>query len=99
MDGNFAVRGWMSGAGWMSGGQGPDVRARDPWTNSMDSAGKRSIPGQNSGDFVDGNCGDDGGKLDPHKAKQIHGSNTTKLHHINKSQKKLGDIFGGDFRI
>ena len=40
-----------------------------------------------------------GGKLDPHVAKQIHGSNPTKLHHTNKSQKNLGAIFGGDFWI
>ena len=36
--------------------------------------------------------------LDPLETKQIHGSNSTKLHHTNKSQKKFGAIFGGDFR-
>ena len=36
---------------------------------------------------MDGNGGEDGGKLDPHVANQIHGSNPTKLHHTNKSQK------------
>ena len=40
-----------------------------------------------------------GEKLDPLKEKQIHGSNPTKLHHTNKSQKQFGAIFGGDFRI
>ena len=46
---------------------------------------------------MDGNDGDHGGKLDTLVAKQI-GSNPTKLHHTNKSQKKCGAIFGGDFR-
>src|SRR4051812_11792155 len=40
-----------------------------------------------------------GEMLDPLESKQIHGSNPTKLHHTNKSQKKFGAIFGGDFRI
>ena len=40
-----------------------------------------------------------GGKLDPLETKQIHGSKSTKHHQTNKSQKKLGSIFGGDFRI
>ena len=44
---------------------------------------------------MDGKGGDDGGKLDPLKAKQIHGSNPTKLHHTNISQKNLGAIFVG----
>ena len=48
---------------------------------------------------MDGNGGDDGEKLDPLKAKQIHGSNPTKLHHTNKSQKKIGATFVGNFRI
>ena len=30
-----------------------------------------------------------GGKLDPQVTKQIHGSNSTKHHQINKSRKKL----------
>ena len=34
--------------------------------------------------------------LDPLETKQIHGSNPTKLHLTNKSQ-KIGAIFGGDF--
>ena len=40
-----------------------------------------------------------GDMLDPLENKQIHGSNPTKLCQTNKSQKKLGAIFGGDFRI
>ena len=36
-----------------------------------------------------------GEKLDPQVTKQIHGSNSTKHHHTNKSQKKFGAIFGG----
>ena len=40
-----------------------------------------------------------GGKLDPLETKQIHGSKSTKHHQTNKSQKKIGAIFGGDFRI
>ena len=34
-----------------------------------------------------------GGKLDPLVTKQIHGSNPTKLHHTNKSQKKSRGLF------
>ena len=40
-----------------------------------------------------------GGKLDLPATHEIRGSNPTKLHHTNKSQKKIGAIFGGDFRI
>ena len=77
----------------------PDVRAPGSQPNEMNSTGKRATPGQNSDEFVDGKCGKDGEKLDPLDAKQIRGSNPTKLHHTNKSQKKIGAIFGGDFRI
>ena len=52
----------------------------------------------NPGYFVDGKGGDDGEKLDALVAKKIHGSNPTKFHHNNKSQKIFGAIFGGDFR-
>ena len=56
-----------------------------------------------SGAKFDGYCGwkggKDGGKLDPLETKQIHGSKSTKHHQTNKSQKKLGAIFGGGFRI
>ena len=48
---------------------------------------------------MEGNCGDDGGKLDPLKAKQIHGSNPTKFQHTNKSQKKLGLFLWGIFEF
>ena len=40
-----------------------------------------------------------GEMLDPLETKQIHGSNPTKLHHTNKSQKKLGLFFVGIFEI
>ena len=61
--------------------------------------GAKSNTGQNSGEFVDGKGGDDGGKLDPHVATQIHGPNPTKFQLTNKSQKNFGAIFGGDFQI
>src|SRR4051812_11362381 len=40
-----------------------------------------------------------GEMLDLPATHGIHGSNPTKLHHTNKSQKKFRAIFGGDFRI
>ena len=40
-----------------------------------------------------------GEMLDPLETKQIHRSKSTKHHQTNKSQKKFGAIFGGDFRI
>ena len=106
------ARGWscyLPGAGCP--GQEPDVRgARFPGTragcpgsgsgpNTKNSTGKNATPGQNSDELVDGNRGRDGEKLDPLDAKQIHGSNPTKLHHTNKSQKKLGLFLVGNFRI
>ena len=48
---------------------------------------------------MDGNGGDDGGKLDPLMTKQIHGSNPTKLHQTNKSQKNWGLFLVGIFEI
>ena len=63
----------------------------------MNSTGKIATPGQNSDELVDGNRGRDGEKLDQLDAKQTHGSNPTKLHHTNKSQKKIGASFGGEF--
>ena len=36
-------------------------------------------------------------KLDPHAATQIHEPNPTKSQLTNKSQKKFGAIFGGEF--
>ena len=65
----------------------------------MNSVGKIATPGQNLDELVDGNHGRDGEKLDQLDAKQIRGSNPSKLHHTNKSQKKLGLFFGGNFRI
>ena len=66
--------------------------------NSEGSSRRGQNP-SNPGDFVDGNGGDDGGKLDPLKEKQSHGSNPTKLHHTNKSQKKLGLFLVGIVEI
>ena len=95
-DGNFAVRGRMSGL--MAG---CPWRAGCPGSGSVDELEEhrveRSNPGQNSEDFVDGNWGKDGEKLDLPATHEISGSNPTKLHHTNKSQ-KIGAIFGGDFR-
>ena len=76
-----------------------DVRAPGSGTNTMNSTGKIATPGQNSDELVDGNRGRDGEKLDPLDAKQIRGSNPTKLHHTNKSQKKLGLFLVGIFEI
>ena len=53
--------------------------------------------GQNSEDFVDEIWGKDGEKLDLPATHEIRGSNPTKLHHTNKSQKKIGAIFVGQF--
>ena len=87
----------------LSGVVCPGQVAGCPGSRSVDELdelrGENSKPGQYSGDFVDGNCEDDGGKLDPHVAKQIHGSNPTKHHHTNKSQKKLGLFLVGIFGI
>ena len=48
--------------GWSCSCQGPDVwdtRCPGAWIqpNEMNSTGKRATPGQNSDEFVDGNCG------------------------------------------
>src|SRR4051812_39938255 len=40
-----------------------------------------------------------GEMLDPLESKQIHGSNPTKLHHTNKSQKILGLFLVGIFEL
>ena len=46
----------------------------------------------------DGGKGGEGGELsDPLETKQIHGSKPTKSHQTNRSQKKFGAIFGGEF--
>ena len=47
--------------------------------------------------FCGGKMGKLGEMLDPLETKQIHGSNPTKLHHTNKSQKKLGLFLVGIF--
>ena len=99
MDGSDVVRGRMSGlAGQMSGMAGClGCRAGCPGSGSVDEFDEhrveRSNPGQNSEDFVDGNSGKDGRKLDLPATHEIRGSNPTKLHHTNKSQKKVGAIF------
>ena len=62
-------------------------------------SGKNKMVRSKSSDLVDGKGWGGWGKLDPHVATQIHGSNPTKLQHTNKSQKKIGAIFGGDFWI
>ena len=55
------------------------------------------------GSKFDGFCGGKMGKLgemlDPLETKQIHGSNSTNLHQTNKSQKKIGTILVGIFKI
>ena len=77
-DGVDAVRGRMSG-----------LMAGCPGSGSVDEHRvERSNPGQNLEDFVDGNWGKDGEKLDLPATHEIRGSNPTKLHHTNKSQKK-----------
>ena len=41
--------------------------------------------------------GELGEMLDPLETKQIQGSKSTKHYQTNKSQKKVGAIFGGEF--
>ena len=48
---------------------------------------------------MDGKWGEMDWKLDELNTKQIHGSNPTKVHHINKSQKNLGLFLVGIFEI
>ena len=88
---------WPDVRGTGCPGSRADVRAPGSGTNAMNSTGKRATPRQNSDEFVDGKCGKDGEKLDPLDAKQIRGSNPTKLHHTNKSQKNLGLFLVGIF--
>ena len=47
--------------------------------------------------FGGGKMGKLGEMLDPLETKKIHGSNPIKPHQTNKSQKKIGAIFGGEF--
>ena len=100
VDGNDVVSGRMSELG------GPDVRgswAGCPGSGSVDKLEEhrveRSNPGQNSEDFVDGNWGKEAENLDLPATHKIRGSNPTKLHHTNKSQKKLGLFLSGNFRV
>ena len=84
-------------SGLMAGCPG---RAECPGSGSVDEHRvERSNPGQNSEDFVDGNWGKDGEKLDLPATHEIRGSNPTKLHHTNKSRKKLGLFLVGIFEI
>ena len=85
-DGVDAVRGRMSGL------VGPDVRARDPW---MNTAWRGQIRGKNSEEFVDGNWGKGGEKLDLPATHEIRGSNPTKLHH----KKNWGYFCGAIFEL
>ena len=96
----------VRGTGRMSGGldvrgYGPDVRAPNPRMNS-----RNSILGAEIDDFGGKiaeiswmESGEIGGKLDPQVTKQIHRSNSTKHHHTNKSQKKLGLFLVGIFEF
>ena len=66
------------------------------------NSGSRGVDDEkwsNPSDCVDGNGGDDGGKLDPHTATQIHGPNPTKSQLIDKSQKKFGLFLVGIFEF
>ena len=58
---------------------------------------EKANSGQNLGDFVDGNWGKDGGKLDLPATHEIRRSNPTNFHHTDKSQKNLGGYFCGEF--
>ena len=72
-------------------GVGPDVRAPNPRMNSRNSilGRKLMISGAKLERFRGWKVGKHGEILDPLETKQIHGSNPTKLHQTNKSQKKL----------
>ena len=52
-----------------------------------------------SGGFMDEKGGDEGAKLDPLKAKQIHGSNQTNFITPTNHKKKLGLFLVGIFEI
>jgi len=49
--------------------------------------------------FRGGKMGKLGEVLDPLETNQIHGSKSTKHHQNKQITKKIGAIFGGDFRI
>ena len=57
------------------------------------------ILGSKFGEFRGWKMGKLGEMLDPLETKQIHGSNPTKPHPTNKSQKKLGHFLVGNFEI
>ena len=83
---------------------GSDVRALwagCPGSESGDEKDEHFVgrlnPGEISEEFVEGNWVKGGGKLDLSATHEIRGSNPTKLHHTNKSQKKLGR--GAIFRL
>ena len=90
----------MSGVAGCSG-VGPDVRAPNPRMNSRNSilGRKLMISGAKLERFRGWKVGKIGEMLDPLETKQIHGSNPTKLRQTNKSQKKIGGYFCGNFRI
>ena len=102
---SFVRVGRTSGLGRSSGRRTSGLgRTSGAWAkighgmNCAISGWRKMVRSKSSG-FVNGKGWGGWGKLDPHVATQIHGSNPTKLHHTNKSQKKIGAIFGGDFRI
>ena len=84
-------------------GEGPD----DPGRSNCSGfplgdeflGGNWMISGQKLRRFHGWKVGKLVGKLDPLETQRIHGSKSTKHHQTNKSQKKLGAIFGGGFRI
>ena len=57
------------------------------------------ISGAKFDEFHGWKVGKLGEMLDPLETKQIHGSNPTKLHQTNKSQKKLRLFLVGIFKI
>ena len=85
------VRGSRSSGRRTSGG----VRSTVSWAKighgmNCTIPGWREMVRSKSSGSVDGKGWGGWGKLDPHVATQIHGSNPTKLQHTNKSQKHWG---------
>src|SRR3954466_6921168 len=82
-------------------GVGPDVRAPNPRMNSRNwILGRKLIVSRSKLERFRGwKVGKLGEMLDPLETKQIHGSNPTKHHHTNKSQKKLGLFLVGIFEL
>ena len=77
---------------------GQTARAPNPRMNSILGAEIDEF-GAKLRRFREWKVGKPGGKLDPQVTKQVHGSNSTKHHQTNKSQKKLGLFLVGIFRI